>query len=210
MNRDTHDAAKRWLDEARVAIVVEVTQAKGSVPRETGTRMLVGTSEETALMRAELKDKSPDDIEVLAQLALNETSIPRLLELLHEQFVNGVIISAKHSYFEQVESVLQACEMEGVEAWLVADFFKTQIFRRSFDDFYGRPVLVFRTTPEASWQGVIKQIMDFVGAFLAQRRARELPLAHGGTEKPGNQREERCWPGSSLSLGRRSRSLRGR
>jgi exopolysaccharide biosynthesis polyprenyl glycosylphosphotransferase len=128
--------------------------------------VLVGTSEETARMRAELKEQSPDDIEILAQLTLNETSIPRLLELLHEHFVNGVIISAKHSYFEQVEAVLQACELEGVEAWLVADFFKTQIFRSSFDDFYGRPVLVFRTTPEVSWQGVTKQLMDFMGALV--------------------------------------------
>ncbi|MEO8805317.1 MAG: xanthine dehydrogenase accessory protein XdhC [Burkholderiaceae bacterium] len=45
MNRDTHDAAKRWLTEARDAIVVEVTQAQGSVPREAGTRMLVGSNE---------------------------------------------------------------------------------------------------------------------------------------------------------------------
>ncbi|MEQ1682210.1 MAG: xanthine dehydrogenase accessory protein XdhC [Burkholderiaceae bacterium] len=45
MNRDTHDAAKRWLSEGREAVVVEVTQAKGSVPREAGTRMLVGATE---------------------------------------------------------------------------------------------------------------------------------------------------------------------
>jgi len=80
--------------------------------------------------------------------------------------VNGVILSARHSYFEQVEAVVRACELEGVEAWLIADFFKTQISRTSFDDFYGRPVLVFRTTPEASWQGVLKQVLDFVGALI--------------------------------------------
>jgi exopolysaccharide biosynthesis polyprenyl glycosylphosphotransferase len=152
-----------WAKEEVVRIIVQRKLSRAKYRRRF---VLVGTSEETALMRAELNEQSPDDIEVLAQLALNETSIPRLLELLHEQFVNGVIISAKHSYFEEVESVLQACEMEGVEAWLVADFFKMQVFRRSFDDFYGRPVLVFRTTPEASWQGVIKQVMDFTGALL--------------------------------------------
>ena len=27
-------------------------------------------------------------------------------------------------------------------------------------DFLGRPVLVFRSTPEASWQGVCKQLLD--------------------------------------------------
>src|SRR5205814_7180142 len=113
----------------------------------------------------ELKNKSSDGIEILAQLDLNATPVERLVELLHEHSVNGVILSAKHSYFEQVEEVIRACELEGVEAWLVADFFKTQISRTSFDDFYGRPVLVFRTTPEASWQGVLKQVIDATGAL---------------------------------------------
>jgi len=34
-----------WLGERRPAVVVEVSGAKGSVPREAGTRMLVGASE---------------------------------------------------------------------------------------------------------------------------------------------------------------------
>src|SRR6185369_7609187 len=80
--------------------------------------------------------------------------------------VNGVILNAKHAYFEQVEAAIRACELEGVEAWLVADFFKTQISRTTVDDFYGRPIMVFRTTPEASWQSVLKQVLDFVGALV--------------------------------------------
>ena len=86
--------------------------------------------------------------------------------MLHEHSVNGVIISAKHTYFEQVENAIKACELEGIEAWLVADFFGTQISRASFDELLGRPLLVFRTTPEASWQGVAKQLMDFIGALF--------------------------------------------
>ena len=45
MNRQTRDTARRWLDAARAAVVVEVTQALGSAPREAGTRMLVCTTE---------------------------------------------------------------------------------------------------------------------------------------------------------------------
>jgi exopolysaccharide biosynthesis polyprenyl glycosylphosphotransferase len=128
--------------------------------------ILVGTTQETAHMRAELKAKSEEAIEILAELDLNETPLERLISMLHEYSVNGVIISAKHSYFEQVETVIRACEVEGVEAWLVAEFFKTQISRTSLDDFYGRPVLVFRTTPEASWQGVLKQLLDRISATV--------------------------------------------
>jgi exopolysaccharide biosynthesis polyprenyl glycosylphosphotransferase len=88
-----------------------------------------------------------------------------LVELLHEHSVNGVILSARHAYFEQVEAAIRACELEGVEAWLVADFFKAQLSRTSFDDFYGWPVLVFRSAPESSWPRAIKMMLDTVGSF---------------------------------------------
>jgi xanthine dehydrogenase accessory factor len=45
MNRDAHEAATRWLSEGRDAVVIEVTQALGSAPREAGTRMLVSAVE---------------------------------------------------------------------------------------------------------------------------------------------------------------------
>jgi xanthine dehydrogenase accessory factor len=45
VNRTTRDTALRWIGEARAAIVVEVTQALGSAPREAGTRMLVSPHE---------------------------------------------------------------------------------------------------------------------------------------------------------------------
>jgi len=75
-------------------------------------------------------------------------------------------LNAKHIYFGQVEKAIQTCELEGVEAWLVADFFQTQISRTSFDDLYGRPVLVFRHAPEASGRVSSKQVIDVVGAFI--------------------------------------------
>jgi len=128
--------------------------------------VLVGTSEETARMRQELRTKAPGAIEVLAELDLNQTPLQGLVDLLHEHSVNGVIINARGSYFDQVESAIRACELEGVEVWLLADFFKTQISRTSFDDFHGRPVLVFSSTPETSWQGVVKQVLDFTLALV--------------------------------------------
>lgn len=45
-------------------------------------------------------------------------------------------------------------------------FFRTQISRVSLDDFHGRPTLVFRSTPEDSWQSVAKQVIDTVGAAV--------------------------------------------
>ena len=128
--------------------------------------VLIGTNEEIARMREEIKQRPDENIEVIATLNLNDATVDELVQLLHEHSVNGVILSAKHAYFEQVEAAVRACELEGVEAWLIADFFKTQISRTSFDDFYGQPVMVFRTTPEIGWQSALKRPMDLLVSAL--------------------------------------------
>jgi exopolysaccharide biosynthesis polyprenyl glycosylphosphotransferase len=77
-----------------------------------------------------------------------------------------VVIAARHSLFGQVEKAISACELEGIETWLLADFFKTQVSRTSVDDFFGRPVLVFHSGLETSWLRLLKQTMDFVGGLV--------------------------------------------
>jgi len=67
---------------------------------------------------------------------------------------------------DKIEKAIHACEREGVEAWLAADFIQTSIARPSFDVFGGRPMLVFRTTPDFSWALVFKEIVDRCGAAL--------------------------------------------
>jgi exopolysaccharide biosynthesis polyprenyl glycosylphosphotransferase len=128
--------------------------------------LLAGTAADTSPLRAKLKAQSHDDIEILAEVDLDETPIESLVDLLHEHSVNGVVLSAKHTMFGQVEKVIQACELEGVEVWLLADFFKTQISQTALDDFEGRPMLIFRSTPEASWQSFAKQVLDAAGAVV--------------------------------------------
>ena len=151
-----------FLKEELLQLFLNSKLARGQYRRRF---ILAGTKEELVRMRSELRLKSPGAVEIEAELDLNQTPVQRLIEKLHEHSVNGVIISVKHANFEPVEDVIRACEREGVEAWLIADFFKTQISRTTFDDFYGRPVLVFRTAPEDSWQGFAKRAMDFVGAL---------------------------------------------
>jgi len=128
--------------------------------------ILVGATEDTRRMREEVRTRKLESLEVLAEFDVNESSTAELVRLLHETSANYVIINAKHTYFGKVEKVIHACEIEGVEAWLVADFFKTHVSQTTFDDFYGRPVLVFRSAPEASWQGVFKQALDLAAAFI--------------------------------------------
>jgi len=127
--------------------------------------ILVGASAEIARLRHELKKQADEGIEIMGEFDFIEAPLQQLIELLHEHSASGVIVSAKQAYFERVESVIKVCELEGVDAWLVADFFGTQIARASLDELLGRPLLVFRTAPEASWQSMAKMLMDFFGAL---------------------------------------------
>src|SRR6266542_5756291 len=128
--------------------------------------ILIGAKADILRLWEDLRNNRHDGLEILAEFDLNERSVDELVKLLHETSANSVIINAKHTFFGQVEKAIHACEIEGVEAWLVADFFKTHVSQTSLDDFYGRPVLVFRSAPEASWQGVFKQLLDLALAFV--------------------------------------------
>ena len=127
----------------------------------------IGSRHDTSWFLKNSKASLHDDIEVVAEVDLNDCAVARLIDLLHEHSANGVIINAKHIFFGEIEKVVQACEMEGVEVWLVADFFKTQISRTTFDEFQGQPTLVFSSAPEASGQMLAKHVIDFFGALFA-------------------------------------------
>ncbi len=128
--------------------------------------ILVGASNEIARMRQELERQADESIEIMGEFDFIKAPLQQLIELLHDHSASGVIVSAKQAYFERVESVIKVCELEGVEAWLVADFFGTQIARASLDELFGRPLLVFRTTPETSWQSLTKMLVDFFGTLV--------------------------------------------
>ena len=126
--------------------------------------ILVGDDSDADRLSRDLK-QAGSDVQIVARLNLNRAPIQELVDLLHVHSANGVLISAKHTFFGQIEKAIQACELEGVEAWLLADFFNTQVSQTTFDDFNGRPMLVFRSTPEDSWQKLAKHAIDVVGAM---------------------------------------------
>ena len=128
--------------------------------------LLVGASNEIARLRQELEKQADEGIEIMGEFDFIKAPLQQLIELLHDHSASGVIVSAKQAYFERVESVIKVCELEGVEAWLVADFFGTQIARASLDELFGHPLLVFRSAPETSWQSLAKMLIDFFGSVV--------------------------------------------
>ncbi len=152
-----------WAKEEIIAVGLRSRMGKSQYRRRL---ILAGTLAETARLRREMLAHSGEGVEVVAEFNLTSAPVQELIDLLHEHSVSGVFVTARHAQLDRVESVIQLCEVEGVEAWLVADFFTTQIARASFDEMFGKPLLVFRTTPEASWQIITKLLLDFFGALV--------------------------------------------
>ncbi len=152
-----------WLKEEILIAALRSPMARAQYKRRV---IVAGTVTENNRLRQLIKVRAGDEIEVVAEFNLTESSLPHLIELLHEHSASNVLVSAKHTNFERDEHIIQLCETEGVEAWLVADFFATQIARASFDEIFGNPLIVFRSTPETSWQMLAKQVLDFTGALL--------------------------------------------
>ncbi len=172
---------------------------QSSFGREQATKrvILVGMREDVERLMAEMRLNARGGMVVVGQLYLEEQPVENLLNLLHEHSANAVMLSAKHTAFGQVEKAIQLCELEGVEVCLLADFFKTAISQTALDDFMGRPVMVFRTVPEASWQALTKQILDFllagVGLIILAGPFLVLALIIKLTSKgPVLFRQQRC------------------
>ena len=127
--------------------------------------ILLGSKSETQEILKRIGDGKNKNYRVMMEFNINCDPINELVQNLHKYSANVVLINAGHTKFDLIEKVINACELEGVEVWLAADFFNTQIARTTVDDFHGVPLLVFQTTPAPSLQSLTKQMIDYIGAF---------------------------------------------
>ena len=127
--------------------------------------ILLGSESETREMLERIGDGKNKNYRVMMEFNINRDPINELVQNLHKHSANVVLINAGHTKFDLIEKVINACELEGVEVWLAADFFNTQIARTTVDDFQGVPLLVFQTTHAPSLQSLTKQMIDYIAAF---------------------------------------------
>ena len=128
--------------------------------------LLAGPAEETAALLAGLDAEQLARLEVVGRIDIGRQPLGDLVAAMRQHAVSRVIFAAAHSHLLTVQEAIGACETEGVEAWLAADFIKTSIARADFDTFGERPMLVFRTTPDVSWSLVAKRVLDLAGALV--------------------------------------------
>jgi exopolysaccharide biosynthesis polyprenyl glycosylphosphotransferase len=128
--------------------------------------LLVGSTDRNAEFEKLLADHPEWDLFVAGKLDPAIHPLADLSQVLHEKSIGCVVFNVARTYFDDVERAVLACETEGVEAWLVADFVRTSIARASIADFHGKPVLMFRTTPAISWQLIAKRFLDIAGSGI--------------------------------------------
>lgn len=128
--------------------------------------LLAGLPMDVAQFRQGLREEQLVDLEIVDEVDIEHQPVSVLVEALHRHGVSRVIFAGNHSHLNRLQEAIAACETEGVEAWLMADFIKTSIARPDFDAFADRPMLVFRTTPQLSWALMLKSLIDRVGAAV--------------------------------------------
>ncbi len=127
--------------------------------------IFAGSGAETQALLDELDPEITDGWNVIEHFNLDQRPVAELFDLLKEQSVGRVVFAAKETGFDKVARAVEACELQGVEAWIAASFIRTQIARPVFDAVGDKPMLVLRSTPELSWELLCKDILDRVGAI---------------------------------------------
>lgn len=104
------------------------------------------------------------EIQVVEIVDLQVNEVEALVEAIHRHNTGRVILAFSRIELEKVQHAIEACEVEGVEAWLSADFIRTSVARPTYESLGRRPMLVFRATPDLSWALMVKNFIDRVGA----------------------------------------------
>ena len=127
--------------------------------------LLAGRPSDIKRLRQKLTPTQLIEMDIVGEINIEQQPVSALIDAMHKHSVNQVIFAGGHSNMEQLQQAIGACEIEGVEAWLVADFIKTAIAKPTFDAMGSVPMLVFRTTPSVSWSLLLKATVDRIGAL---------------------------------------------
>ncbi len=149
-------------DRVTAAWLRRRTQSEASKERI----VIAGSGGEMRDLLAELDPEITSGWKVVDHFDLSTREVHELFSLLKEQSVSRVVFAAKNTEFEKVARAVEACELQGVEAWIAASFIRAQIARPVFDAIGNKPMLVLRSTPELSWELMFKGLIDRLGAAL--------------------------------------------
>lgn len=129
--------------------------------------ILAGAPDKMDELTAGLSPVQRLEINVVERVDLIQHPVQRLVEAMHRHNVSRVVLAFGTHFSENLQNAIAACETEGVEAWLAADFVRASIARPTYDSLGSTPMLVFRVTPDLSWALLLKGLLDRIGAAVA-------------------------------------------
>jgi exopolysaccharide biosynthesis polyprenyl glycosylphosphotransferase len=110
--------------------------------------------------------QSGSGIRVACHLDPSKISMAAFVQSLHDESAGIVLFEVGSTNLPWATQAIQACEEEGVEAWLSTEFVGAKIAQAHFEEVLDQNLLVFRTARAGVWQSVLKVIFDRLASAL--------------------------------------------
>jgi exopolysaccharide biosynthesis polyprenyl glycosylphosphotransferase len=132
------------------------------------TMLVVGGPSAALELSHELGERSGGRLDVVGSINLQRQTVADVVAALHAHPIDCVALQVGKATADKLDEVLHACELEGVEVWLMAaDLVHPKLARTSVEQLGERPVVVYRSTPAPSLARVGKRIVDIVATGFA-------------------------------------------
>jgi len=128
--------------------------------------VMAGAPDNMDKLLSSLTPLQQQELNVVERVDLRKDGPEALVTAIHRHSVGRVLFAFGAEAPAALQDCIAACETEGVEAWIAADFVRTSIARPTYDTLGPTPMLVLRVTPELSWAMLLKSLLDRCGAAL--------------------------------------------
>lgn len=149
----------------RDQMMIRVLQIRANGDRFAEHVIISGQEDEIKSFLVKMSSEESERIKIVGRFNPEKQAIEQLCKMIERTSTQRVILLTDHVDFARIAEAVEACEIQGVEAWVGAALLPTQIAQLSFDAVAEQPMLVFRSTPEFSWQLVAKQFIDCAGSL---------------------------------------------
>lgn len=128
--------------------------------------LMAGEPDKIAEIQRSMTPAQQLEVKVVQTVDLSAHNIGALVEALHRHSVGRVVLGFNRLSLDKIQEAVEACEREGVAAWLNADFIRTSVAKPSYENFGRRPMLIFRAAPDISYALLAKYTLDRIAAFF--------------------------------------------
>ena len=150
----------------RQALVHKLRQVRKTKSESFTNLILVSDTEFSTRRWPDLFTESGSGIRITRHLNPAKTSLPDFIQTLHDDSAGIVLFEVESHNLAWSSQAIQACEEEGVEAWLSTHFVGTKIAQAHFEEILDQNLLVFRNTQAGPWQSILKMIFDRLASGL--------------------------------------------